>query len=997
MKLKLRATWHTLALLTMLAAMWYAAEAQSNGAAYLLAMLAGLLTAVSVLHARANLRGLSVRVRSMAVMREGERGRVRVEVTNQAAKPARGVEWIVEGAARGVFVDGVEPGETRHLELPAPAQPRAGAPLRLVARSVYPLGLYSMEAVIEAAGARVVHPKPAGNLPLPSARPLSPEARLLLSSGAGDAVARGGDDFAGTREWQPGDSPRHIDWRAVARGRPLVVKTWAAQAQDGVVLDWEAVPLAEEARGGQMARWIEDCAREGRPFELRLPTVHIPVGGGEAQARRCLDALGQFLAARDAEAAGAGQGAQFAGEPSARRVPWSFETSSHLPPGPLRLMGVALLLSFLPLAGVVALPCMGVAALCFLWRAVLRLPVPHVGVRLLVLGAGVFTTWFSHATLRSMEAGIGLLITLAGAKLLESRTPREFQILAMIGWFLCLCGIVLDNSLTRMLWCVAAFAMITLCLVRFRHSVPGLWRPARVTGAMFAQAVPLVAVLFLVFPRGLLNLSATFGSQAGMSGITDELDPGSLTSVALRMERAFKVEFPDGRVPTNDQRYWRCLTLWDCHGLRWRRGQRLGYTPRLLVPDASLDTRHIITLEPSGARWLPALDIPLRLDMDRSYLLPEFDDCFASPFSIRSPIRYEVRSRALQRQPEDLPDHHREAALALPQRLPASMRALAAAWENGARSDEDIVLRALEHYRTQGYEYTLTPDDYSGPDGFEDFMLRGKKGFCEHFSASFATLMRLAGVPSRVVVGFLGGEWVPERQHMIVRQSDAHAWVEVWLERLGWLRIDPTAALAPDRVNQDPRRIIEAQASRAAREFGFLGEMVFQVRVMWDRLSYAWEDRVVDFDREEQSDWLASLGWRSGTWWHLLGVSAGVVALGLLAVWAWLRRRAVPDDPWARAWQRLCRKLLRAGFPARRPCEGPLAYVERLRTGSAEIEALVQDYVAGRYGAPSATVSGFARRVRRLRVGRRAGRAGRPGRFAAPLRGGLKEGAEGSR
>ncbi|MBL9133710.1 MAG: DUF3488 domain-containing protein [Verrucomicrobiaceae bacterium] len=968
MKLRLRATWHTLALLTMLGAMWYAAEAQSNGAAYLLALLAGVLAVVSVLHARANLRGLSIRARHTATGREGVSSRVKVELVNGAAKPARGIEVIVEGAARGSFVDLVEPGQTRFVELPAPTQVRAGASLRLMVRSVYPLGLYSIEGVVETAGARRVHPKPSGNLPLPPAQPLSPQARLEVSDRGGGVVARGGDDFAGTREWQHGDSPRHIDWRAVARGRPLVVKTWSASQNAAVLIDWDAIALPEVARAGQIARWIEQCGQEARPFELRLPGVVIPTGTGESHTRRCLDALSDFVAEHDDAFGGAGQGNAVTAQ-LRRKAPATFETAFHLPHGPLLMLCAALFACFLPLWGLVALPCLVIASLCFLWRGILKLPVPHLMTRLLVLVAGVVTTWLAHPVLRSMETGIALLITLAGAKLLESRSPREFQILALIGWFLCLCGIMMDNSLMRMLWCVAAFALVTLCMVRFRHSVAGLRRPAWTTLVMFTQALPLVVVLFFVFPRGLLNLRGS-GSQSGQTGISDDLDPGSLTSVALRMERAFRATFPDGRIPTPDERYWRCLTLWDCYGLRWRRGARLVPEPRLLVEKPELDLRQEIVVEPHGARWLPALDFPLRADIGRDFLKPEFDDSLVYAYSVSSPTRYTVRSRPAMmemRSQGELHAQHREAALQLPDKLPASMRALVQQWRSNSVIDEDIVVRAQDYFRAQKFEYTLEPNDYSGPDGFEDFMLRGKKGFCEHFSASFATLMRMAGVPSRVVIGFLGGEYDFAREQMVVRQSDAHAWVEVWLERRGWFRIDPTADSVPRRITENVHQVIE-ENGRTRQHFGALGEMVFQARLWWDRLSYAWHDRVVDFDREEQGDWLESLGLRGSTLWQLLGISAGVFVVWMAVVVLFLRRRARHADPWVRSWQRLCQKLLRAGYPPRRACEGPLAFAARVAAGNAEITRLASLYASGRYGAENASAADFARSVREMRV-----------------------------
>lgn len=969
--LKLRANWHTLALISMIAAMWYAAEAQSNGAAYLLALFVAVVAAVSIMHARANLRGVRIRVRTQGTAKEDARARVRVDLTNSAAHSACGIEVSIVGTGKSVFLDRIASGETRHVELYAPPQRRAGAPLTIIARSVYPLGLFGVESTVQTTGARRVHPKPSGDLPLPSPLPLSPHAQLQAGGSGGTTATRGGDDFAGTREWQLGDSPRHIDWRAVARGRPLVVKSWSASANGAVLLDWDAISLPEHARAGQIARWIDLCIHESLPFRLQLPGISIPVGAGTAHAQACLDALSDFVATNADLNSQQGTAGGMRVK-AARRAPMTdFETSSHLPIGPLLLLCTALILCFLPLADIVSLPAITIAALCMVWRGLLRLPVPHVIVRALIVIVGVLLTWMTHTTLRSMEAGIALLIVLSGAKLLESKSPREFQILTLIGWFLCLCGIVLDNSLPRMLWCMAAFALVAMCLVRFRHSVPGLRRPAWLTTVIFLQAIPLVAVLFVVFPRGLINLSSTFGSRIGESGISGDLDPGGITQMALRMERAFRVEFPDGRIPTNDRRYWRCLTLWDCYGLRWRQGDRdrLGHMLRSIDPIPGEDLPHTIILDPHGRRWLPALDLPVSGKFSGDLMQPEYDDTFTSTYRINSAQRYSVLSRLKPTPFVELPEHHRKIALRVPEGISPRLQALAASWKNGASGNQEIALRGLNHLRSEGFSYTLTPDDYSAPDGLEKFMFAGRNGFCEHFSASFATLMRLAGVPSRIVIGFLGGEYSASKGQMIVRQSDAHAWVEVWIEGLGWTRADPTAWLAPDRIGGDMRVFLASGGSTIAeRDLSWWSRGIFNARVLWDRLNYAWQDRIVEFDEDLQSNWLAQLGWITSKWWHLLAISIAILGTGLLTIMLWLRRRARHPDPWAHAWHLLCQKLARAGYAQRHASEGPLAYIRRIASGDPELNQLVETYAAARYGAQRSSTREFQARIRRLRL-----------------------------
>jgi len=972
MKTRVRWNRHTLALLAIVGGMWYAAEAQSNGAAHLIALLTAALGAVSWLHARANVRGLSLRLVGARPVAQDESKRVPVELRASGAFSPCGLEVMVVGAEKPVFVERVPSGTTVTVDLPPPAR-SAGEALRILVRSAYPLGLFTAEAVMETSWVRRVHPKPAGELPLPA-----PDSSLT-----GDAAVvstaktqAGGDDFSGLREWRAGDSPRHIDWRSSARGGPLMVKAWSSSAQGGVVLDWHALQLAEAARASQIARWIEICEDEGRPYELRLPETTIRASLGPAHRRRCLDALATQTSL---EAGTAASGELKAGSGSTEL---GFEKSSHLPARPLLLLSLALLLAIWPMQGYIATAGLVVCALCLVWRGLLRMGVPHVVARASVIAAGIAAVWWEYGELRGMEPGIALLLVLAGAKVLESRSPREFQVLGLIGWFLAFCVILLENHLSRAVWVIAVFLLITACMVRFRRSAPGAREPARVTITLLAQALPLVLMLFFVFPRGLLDLSTALGrSRFGETGIDDTLDPGSIAGAALRSEVVFRARFPDGEPPANANRYWRCLTLWDCDGLRWMRGERLGYLPPVVAKKSPNDVRQVIDLEPHGRLWLPALDLPMSAAMRGSKMLPEFDQTLSSGVPIRSSERIEVVSRIedytqLRPAPRPLPDHHREAALQLPEVISPRLRQLTDAWEAAARNDEQIVNLALNHLRTQGFTYTLEPGQYAGAQGLEEFLINRRTGFCEHFSAGFGTLMRMAGVPSRLVIGYLGGEFSEHNGgYLIVKQSDVHAWVEVWLERYGWFRIDPTAALAPDRVNIDLRAWLAGGAEAAERQRSSLWWRAAQrTRLLWDSLSYAWQDRVIDYNQEAQRGLLAQMGLVQSRLSLLITSIAAVLLVAVLIAW-WLRRPARSVDPWGRAWQRACQKLARAGVRPRFANEGPLAYAERVSKSrpdlAAQIKLLAELYVAGRYGDAGDRLKDFKRLLAQFRPHRK--------------------------
>ncbi|MFM7606602.1 MAG: transglutaminaseTgpA domain-containing protein [Prosthecobacter sp.] len=961
-RLRFRPNWHTLALLCMLAAMWYAAEAQSNGAAYLLALLTGVLALVSLLHARANVKGLRLRVRSVTTVPKSSRARVRVEVFNISAKDACGIEIQVLEGSGSQFIESIASGQSRCIELPLINKTGRGSSFKLVARSVYPLGLYKIEGVVETAAPRYVHPSPKGSLPLPCPKPLSPHSQAGASSPSTISGGGGGCDFAGTREFQPGDSPRHIDWRAVARGRPLAVKTWASNGHEATMIDWESIQVDEAVRAAQIARWIEDCERDEKLYALRLPSQSIEAGRGYSHRRRCLHALADFTASQVGTVTG--KGAEKLRE-SRGGTRSAFESSFHLPTQPLLALSLAMAASFLPLANVIQAPALIVALCCLGWRVLLRRGVPPVILRVFILLGSVALIWSGHGGQPSMEAGIALLAALSGVKLLESRTPREFQVLALIGWFLCLCGIVIDNSLPRMLWGLAVFALITACMTRFRLSTPGLWRPLRVTSLLFAQSFPIVIVLFLIMPRGLLDLRTTFSGRFAESGISNELDPGSITKVALRMERAFRASFPDGRIPPNELRYWRCLTLNECNGLRWRRGERLELKLRPKPLDENIDVRQELQIEPHGMRWIPALDVPLLVTTGGSPSIPEFDDALSSPIPIRGVTRVSTWSRLQQRSFEPLPEHHRQIFLEFPENLPQVVFDLADEWQARAENDMQIVQLGVLHLQQNGYQYTLTPDDYLGTTGLEDFLVRGKSGFCEHFASSFATLMRVAGVPARVVIGFLGGEYNDRSRQMIVRQSDAHAWVEVWLEKSGWTRVDPTAALAPGRIGHGNfRGYLDLDGAAIERQrLSWWGIALFESRLLWDQANYAWQDAVVEFNEDFQHEWLSRLGFENSRWWHLLTFSILFVLLGLALISLLLQRRPFGGDPWHHAWLKLCAKLAKAGHSARHPAEGPLAYAQRVAPVCSPLHDLALLYAEGRYGAFGASLPAFQKKA----------------------------------
>jgi protein-glutamine gamma-glutamyltransferase len=396
-----------------------------------------------------------------------------------------------------------------------------------------------------------------------------------------------------------------------------------------------------------------------------------------------------------------------------------------------------------------------------------------------------------------------------------------------------------------------------------------------------------------------------------------------------------------------------------------------------------------ITLEPQQNRWLFALDLPVASATK--------DVVFAAGGSIeyRLPVMrkllYTVTSRLPAAGALVSPEMTKPNAqyLQLPRTVSPKVRALAEGWRREMkRGDNDIVNAGLEYFRTGNFAYTLSPGTYLGADPLEEFLFERRRGFCEHFAASFATLMRLAGVPSRVVLGYQGGRlnWVGS--HLTILQSDAHAWCEVWLPGRGWRRIDPTAMVAPDRVN------LGAESYNALSQMGDLSaterlQQLFwfnnptglrwftrNISMAWDTIDMQWNLRVLGFNFEAQGDLMRDLGFgRFGMFGGAMGILLGLgIGAGTFAFFLFLRSRShVPSSARASALAKLyatfCRKIARAGGPRRAPHEGPLDFAARatlaLPANAPEIERITQLYVDGRYRRESGQIEAEAGDLRK--------------------------------
>jgi transglutaminase-like putative cysteine protease len=613
-------------------------------------------------------------------------------------------------------------------------------------------------------------------------------------------------------------------------------------------------------------------------------------------------------------------------------------------------------------------------------------------LKLLLVGATLAVVFISYGSVRGVEAGISLLVVLMSLKILEAHTAREFRVMVLMGWMLCLCGFFLSQDFATALCLLVAFALLVVALIQFhRGASPGaVWPPVGTTCKLLLQALPLVVLFFLLFPR--INAGFRFELRpfrSANTGFSDRLFPGSIAALANSSEIAFRAEFSGTNTRPIGPMYWRGVVMWRCNGMEWRApyapqakfsSSTLDITDSTGFPVPSANAKEIqqrITLPPNGARWMFALDRPIKAVPGAMLARGDY---LWSVQPIRKTRRYDVASSEFST--KEITARDRAEALEVPASISLAVRDLAHSWTVQNGGPRGVVNAALQFFRTQGFSYSLTPGQY---DDLDEFLFRRRVGFCEHYATSFATLMRLAGIPARVVVGYLGGEYNDLGHFFLVRQADTHAWCEIWLPENGWTRVDPTAVVAPGRASLDLTSFLETRAGSGqtgARRNALIAQLlrsgVFtNVRFTWQTLSYEWDTRLLAFDADVQDVLLTSMGIASrGPVFLVMEIL--LVAIALLAIYfAWMQLRTRPrTDRIKTLYEYFCRKTARLGV-RRDPCEGPLDFARRaahsLPNESNRIRKIAEAYILLRYAPQPAPgmldrfvkeVNAFAARTR---------------------------------
>ena len=656
-------------------------------------------------------------------------------------------------------------------------------------------------------------------------------------------------------------------------------------------------------------------------------------------------------------------------EPLSRSRPMSRDKSDTL------LLIVACTLVLAPHAAHVPLWITASCVLMLAWRGWItfrgnRMPPRWILLPIAILTApGVYAT---YQTFFGRDAGVAMLVLLLTCKLLEMRARRDLFVVVCLSFFLMLTNLFYSQSIgTALLMLAATVAILTTQLsFQYTSAVPPLKKRLQLCLTIVGLALPLMLVLFFLFPRiqgPLWGLPSD--AQSGRTGMSETMAPGNIAKLAQSEEIAFRAKFSDP-VPAREALYWRGVVLGNYDGRTWTRMQQnTGNRTSITIVPHGPPVHYQVTMEPSGQRWLYALELPQALPQladNTSSLTPDMQMVATQPINDR--VRYDVASIVRFTLQPDEDQLALQDWLDLPPGFNPQTHAYAAKLRNTTEDNAALVRTVLARFRNEPFRYTLEPPPL-GKHAVDEFLFSTRAGFCEHYASAFVVLMRALDIPARVVTGYQGGELNPIDDYLTVRQSDAHAWAEVWLKGRGWVRIDPTAAVAPERIE---RNLVPSPPQR-----GFAGLLpldlgrqswITALRLRSDALGNGWNQWVLNYTPQRQKTLLQSLGFERVDWGTLTLLMIGIGSAVMLVIAIPLLWRRSDLDPLENLYRKLCESLAARGLP-RALHEGPRSFGARLHAaGSSIVPAkqqaiaeFLQLYEAARYARTDTSASAAAR------------------------------------
>jgi len=589
-------------------------------------------------------------------------------------------------------------------------------------------------------------------------------------------------------------------------------------------------------------------------------------------------------------------------------------------------------------------------ALVLLWRGQLawrQRPLPSRWWLLAIVAVYAALTWLTFRTLVGREAGITLLMVLMALKTLELRARRDAFVVFFLGFFLVLTQFLYSQALLTAAWSLLSLwgLLAAVVLAQMPTGVPSIGIAARRAAGTTALGLPVMVLLFVLFPR-IAPLWGVPTEAIGRTGLSNQLEFGAMNEIANDDSVALRLKF-DGPVPPPDQRYFRGPVLTRFDGKTWRAPNpspnQSWLRGRDEIATSGPALRYEMTLEPLRLPVLPLLEmspgaVGSEMVLEDLTLTRGPELQWLSPRPITERLRVQATAyvgwRAGQRLNRlqqntylELPPGRNPRSIAWARELAAQPRF--AGLETGPRA-EALAAALLDHVRNNDFLYTLSPGRYgeASPDVIDEFWLDRRLGFCEHFASSFVVLMRAMGVPARIVTGFQGWDAEPQDGYLVVRNANAHAWAEYWAEGRGWVRSDPTAAVAPNRVTQG--LALQPQPG-AYNVLGQLNPTLWRaLRNGWETVNNRWQQLVLNYSRQNQFDLLKKMGFERPDWTALGQALAGVILAVAMASAAWIRWSSRPHDAWSRQRARIATRLADAGVTAP-PHESPAAWARALR------------------------------------------------------------------
>jgi len=583
---------------------------------------------------------------------------------------------------------------------------------------------------------------------------------------------------------------------------------------------------------------------------------------------------------------------------------------------------------------------LAVYLLAAVWRVLVyrgRWSFPGRWVKIALIASAFAGIWFSYRSLIGLEPTVALLLTAFALKLIELAERKDAYVLLFLGYFICLTEFLFSQDLLIVLYSLLNVVLITTALVALHQ--PGEHQfnrgTIRLAGTMVLQAMPLMVVLFFLFPRIGPLWTVPMKSHTAKTGVSDFMKPGDISRLTQSDDVAFRAQF-EGDIPARSRLYWRGLVMSKLEEGAWRSLRYYDVPPaeRRPAPVQRVGDRvsYSVIMEPTQQNWLYSLRYA---QSTSSGVMSAPDFRLFTPVELEDQYRYEALSWPDAALELELSDWRREVELRLPGETNPRTRQLAETLRAGVDSDAAMVDAVLARFRTDSFIYTLQPPLLTDDDPMDQFLFETRRGFCEHYAYAFVVMMRAAGIPARVVAGYQGGEVNPVNRTVIVHQFDAHAWAEVWLEGEGWTRVDPTASVSPDRIEWGLEQAVAAEGTFLAESplspLRFRGvNWVNQLRLRYDALTYRWQSWVVGFDSEQQFEFLQDLfGEVSarrfamvllGTW----GVALGLIAINLLRK-PHINRLTFLD----RKYLGVCERLAGLGM-ARQTGESPRRFAARV-------------------------------------------------------------------